>query len=168
MERTDTRRERLLGRLVFCALVWVVLHAVTAVRNFITMFDCGFSGFSSLSAALGLVYLLCLPVVDMMTCIAGSRTAAGVLMKFWAVCGLLTAASLLNPLADLLALPILLLTPRLPLAWLLEWVSGSAFTGIVFSLCLIQFACMALLFYLGRKKGAPSHGSVDRGAGTVE
>ena len=34
VEHAGPCRERLLGRLVLCALIWVGLHAVTAFRNF--------------------------------------------------------------------------------------------------------------------------------------
>lgn len=171
MSRTDAHRERLLGRLALCALIWIGLHAVTTVRNFITLFDCAFSAFPPLAIVPGLAYVLSLLAVDVLACAAKSRTAAGVFMKFWAVCGMLTALSfwkMEGSLADLLAIPILLLTPCLPLVWLREWVNANVFTVIVLLLCLVQFIYMTGLFCRAGKKGASIHGPVDSGAGTVE
>ena len=88
------------------------------VRNFIAVFDCAFSGFAPLSIVLGLAYVLSLLAVDVLVCATESRSAAGVFMKVWAVCGVLTALSfweIQGPLADLLATSILLLTPSPPL-----------------------------------------------------
>lgn len=146
MEHVDPRRERLLGYLVLCALIWVGLHAVTAVRNFFVLFDCAFSGFAPLALILGAVYLLSLLAVNVMTCAAASRTAAGVLMKFWAACDLLSIGVFLGGeglLARVLILPFGLLTPYFPLSWLREWVSLPVCHAAVFLLCLGQF-----LFYL--------------------
>lgn len=171
MKHGSAYRERFLGRLVLCALIWIGLHAVTMVRNFVTLFDCAFSGFAPLSIVLGMAYVLSLLAVDVLVCAAESRSAAGVFMKFWAVCGVLTALSfweIQGPLADLLATSILLLTPSLPLSWLREWVNVNVFTGIVLLLFLIQFIYMAGIFCRAGKKEVSMHGPVGPGAGTVE
>ena len=167
MKHGSAYRERLLGRLVLCDLIWIGLYAVTMVRNFIAVFDCAFSGFAPLSIVLGLAYVLSLLAVDVLVCAAESRSAAGVFMKFWAVCGVLTSLSfweIQGPLADLL----LLLTPSLSLSWLREWANVNVFTGIVFLLCLIQFIYMAGIFCRAGKKEVSMHGPVGPGAGTVE
>lgn len=142
MEHTGPHQKRLLGWLVLCTLIWIVFHAVTTVRNFITLSDCAFSGFASLTVVLGLAYALSLLAVDALVCATESRAAAGVFMKFWAVCSVLTALSFLKIegfLAELLAIPILLLSPCLPLSWLREWVNVGVFTVMVLLLCLVQF-----------------------------
>lgn len=160
-----------MGLLVLWALIWVGLHAVTAFRNFVTLLDCSFSGFAPCDIVLGLAYVLSLLAADVLTCVTGSRTAAVVFMKFWAVCGVLTALSFLkipSSLSGLLAIPILLLTPCLPMSWLREWVNVTAFTVIVLLLCLVQFIYMAGLRRRAGEKGAVSHGPVVPGAGTME
>ena len=166
----DARRDRLLVRLTLCALAWVVLHAVTAVRNFILLLDCAFSGFDALSALLGGAYLAGLLGTGWLTYAAGSRTAAGVFLKFWAVCGLLTAGMALvgeGPPANLLLLPFGLLTPWFPLSWLREWMEVPALHGAAFLLCLGEFLYYAWVRRRVDRKGE-SHGPVGPGTGTVE
>ena len=123
VEHAGPCRERLLGMLGLCALIWVGLHAVTAFRNFITLLDCSFSGFAPMSILLGLAYVLSLLAVDVFTCVTRSRTAAGIFMKFWAVCGLLAVGISLGDmglLTDIFLLLFDLLTPCFPLSWLRE------------------------------------------------
>lgn len=131
MEHADAHRERLLGRLVFAGVSWVVFHVWSAVYNgALFVFNHGYDNCGWQIYALPAAYLLSLLLFDGLAYFAKSLTAGRVLAEFWAVCTAMipitAAASLIcGEIPTFMILPILLL-PAAPLLPILDLMMEGA------------------------------------------
>lgn len=161
MNRTDPRRERRLGCLVFAGVSWVIFHVWSAIYNGVHSIDhggglsCGWQGW-----ALTAAYLLSLLAFDGLAYFARSRTAGGVLAKFWAVCGAATALLAVMILAGAerfeLMLLLVLLLPAAPLIPLLELAARDLgpMLAVVFALCAGHIIYFLWLYRLAKGREA--------------
>lgn len=142
VEHTNPHRERLLGRMVFAGVSWVIFHVWAAIYNGVHSIDHGDGhSYGWQGYALTAAYLLSLLVFDGLAYFARSRTAGRVLAKFWAVCGAVTAIILaicLTGAADKgLVILFLLLLPFVHLLPVLElvMVNDILILAVIFALC---------------------------------